>query len=60
MSVWQSHRQMHEGDQHPDLLTVVHNLGGKLSLYLCSVLTSHTADYLLCVCICVCTLYTAV
>jgi hypothetical protein len=34
MNVWESFRSMYGGDQHPDVLTVVHNLGGK---FLCVV-----------------------
>jgi hypothetical protein len=30
MSVWESYRGMYGGDQHPDVLTAVHNLGGKV------------------------------
>lgn len=31
MNVWETYRTIHGGDHHPDLLTVVHNLGGTLS-----------------------------
>jgi hypothetical protein len=30
MNVWESFRSMYGGDQHPDVLTVVHNLGGNM------------------------------
>jgi hypothetical protein len=32
MSVWEAYRGMHGGDQHPDVLTAVHNLGGECLL----------------------------
>lgn len=28
MNVWESYRLIYGGDQHPDVLTIVHNLGG--------------------------------